>query len=66
MNDSTEDLWDVQRAAQFLGMTIEGVYRAAERGQIPSIKVLRLRRFVPATLRAWAQARSEGPAKDAS
>ncbi len=57
-----EDLWDVKRAAQFLGLSVDGVYRAAERGDIPSVRVLNRRRFVPAQLRAWA-ARGDGPSR---
>jgi excisionase family DNA binding protein len=55
-----EDLWDVKRAAQFLGLSVDGVYRAAERGEIPSVRVLNRRRFIPAKLRAWAHSLSEG------
>jgi excisionase family DNA binding protein len=53
-----EDLWDVRRAAQFLGLSVDGVYRAAERGDIPSIRVLNRRRFIPAKLKAWAHSQS--------
>jgi excisionase family DNA binding protein len=55
-----EDLWDVKRAAQFLGLSPDGVYRAAERGDIPSIRVLNRRRFIPANLKAWAHSQSQG------
>ena len=55
-----EDLWDVKRAAQFLGLSVDGVYRAAERGDIPSVRVLNRRRFIPASLKAWAHSQSSG------
>jgi hypothetical protein len=57
-----EDLWDVKRTAQFLGLSIDGVYRAAERGDIPSVRVLNRRKFVPTELRSWALTRRDGPA----
>jgi hypothetical protein len=57
-----DDLWDVKRTAQFLGLSIDGVYRAAERGDIPSVRVLNRRKFVPAELRSWALTRRDGPA----
>ncbi len=57
-----EDLWDVKRAAKFLGLSADGVYRAAERGDIPSVRVLNRRRFVPEQLRAWA-ARGDTPSR---
>lgn len=59
---AAEDLWDVKRAAQFLGLSVDGVYRAAERGDIPSVRVLNRRRFVPAKLREWA-ARGDAPSR---
>jgi hypothetical protein len=49
-----EDLWDVKRAAQFLGLSVDGVYRAAERGDLPSVRILNRRKFIPSELRAWA------------
>lgn len=49
-----EDLWDVKRAAKFLGLSVDGVYRAAERGDIPSVRLVNRRRFVPEQLRTWA------------
>ncbi len=49
-----EALWTVKEAAAFLKLSVDGVYRAAERGDIPSVRVLNRRRFVPAKLREWA------------
>jgi len=49
-----ENLWDVARVARFLGLSVDGVYRAAERGEIPSVRILNRRRFLPEQVRAWA------------
>jgi excisionase family DNA binding protein len=52
-----EDLWVVERVARFLGMSIHWVYRAAERGEIPYLKIGSRLRFDPATVKAWARQR---------
>ena len=51
-----EDLWNVRRAAQYLGLSSYWVYRAVERGEIPYRKIASSLRFVPAELRAWVDA----------
>jgi predicted DNA-binding transcriptional regulator AlpA len=52
-----EDLWNVARAARFLGMSTHWVYRAAERGDLPYRKIGSRLRFLPGELRTWAQGR---------
>jgi predicted DNA-binding transcriptional regulator AlpA len=52
-----DDLWDVERAARFLGMSTHWVYRAAERGDLPYRKIGSRLRFLPGELRTWAQGR---------
>ncbi len=54
-----EDLWDVARAAQFLGMSVSWTYRAAETGVLPYRRIGSRLRFVPAELRSWVQAQAE-------
>lgn len=53
-----DDLWDVERAAQYLGMSRHYVYRAAERGELPYRRIGSRLRFVPAELRDWANRQS--------
>ena len=48
-----ESLWTVSDAANFLRMSRDWVYRAAERGDLPYRKVGANLRFVPSELRAW-------------
>jgi len=49
-------LWTVRQAAAFLGRSEAGVYKAAERGELPRAKGLGWGlRFVPAELHAFAR-----------
>ncbi len=57
----SEDLWDVARAAQFLGMSTHWVYRAAERGDLPYRKIGARLRFVSTELKVWADQQRGGP-----
>jgi excisionase family DNA binding protein len=54
-----EDLWDVARAAQFLGMSVSWTYRAAESGVLPYRRIGSRLRFVPSELRAWVSTRAD-------
>ncbi len=51
-----EDLWDVARAARFLGVSRSWLYHRTEAGELPYRKIGALLRFVPAELRAWVDA----------
>ncbi len=55
-----DDLWDVGRAARFLGLSRSWVYRTAEAGLLPYRRIASRLRFVPAELRAWAHAQTGG------
>jgi excisionase family DNA binding protein len=47
---ATDEVGDVHDAARWLGMSVPTLERAVRRGEIPSIKVGRLRRFRRADL----------------
>jgi len=53
-----EDLWDVARAARFLGMSVSWTYRAAENGVLPYRRIGSGLRFVPTERRAWVNAQA--------
>lgn len=58
--DRDEHLWDVLRTAEFLSMSKHWVYRAVAAGIIPYRKIGAAIRFVPAEIKAWADARRAG------
>ena len=49
-----EDLWTVERVAQFLGLSKDTVYRLAEKGKIPYRRICARLRFIPSEVREWA------------
>ncbi|RJS19543.1 transcriptional regulator [Corallococcus sp. H22C18031201] len=51
-----EDGWGVERAAQYLGISVKTMYRLAADRKVPSYKVGGALRFDPAVLRAWRAA----------
>jgi len=59
-DESDDDLWDVDRAARYLGMSRHYVYRASERGDLPYRKIGSRLRFVPAELKNWAHKQGGG------
>jgi len=52
-------LWDVRDVAQYLKASVSWVYKAAERCELPCIRVGGLLRFDPAAVRAFALGTSE-------
>lgn len=57
MTTSDDDrLWTVNETAKFLHVSPSWVYRAVERGEIPSFKLGGLVRFRPQTIREYAEA----------
>ncbi|OLD47072.1 MAG: hypothetical protein AUI48_05410 [Chloroflexi bacterium 13_1_40CM_2_68_14] len=52
-------LWDVRDVAGYLKASVSWVYKAAERGELPCIRVGGLLRFDPRAVRAWAAGPSE-------
>lgn len=51
--DLSTPLWDTRQVAARLNVPKSWVYSAAERGEIPSRKVGKYRRFVAAEIEAW-------------
>lgn len=51
--EDVDDLWDVRRAARFLGKSSSWVYRESEARRLPHRKIGRTLRYIPAELRAW-------------
>jgi excisionase family DNA binding protein len=51
---SQEALWDVRDVARFLKASVSWVYKAAERGDLPSTRIGGLLRFDPGAVRAVA------------
>jgi len=52
-------LWDVRDVARYLKASVSWVYKAAERGELPSLRVGGLLRFDPGAVRAFARGTSE-------
>ena len=52
-----EELWKAQEVAEVLKCSPRTVLAMAERGELPSVKISRLRRFRPADIEAWVQDR---------
>jgi excisionase family DNA binding protein len=63
MSDDDETLWKVQDVAKYLQVSTSLVYKKAEAGTIPTLRIGAALRFDPATVRAWAKsnAREVGP-----
>ncbi len=53
-------LWTVRDVAAYLGLKEKTVYAKAGRGEIPSVLVGRLRRFIRGDILAWVVQRKEG------
>src|SRR2546425_2808694 len=54
-----QTLWDVRDVARYLKASVSWVYKAAERGELPCIRVGGLLRFDPRAVRAFAAGPSE-------
>ncbi|HEY3451681.1 MAG TPA: helix-turn-helix domain-containing protein [Myxococcales bacterium] len=52
-----ENLWTVARVAKFLDLSTCWVYRAAERDELPVLRIGAALRFDPAEIRAWLKGR---------
>jgi len=48
-----EELWDIARVAEYLGVTQRTVYNKVRAGDLPAVKVGRLWRVRPSDLQAW-------------
>jgi len=54
-------LWTAREVAAFMKASPSWVYLHAEAGTLPSVKVLGLRRFIPAQIKAFAAGQSVPP-----
>jgi excisionase family DNA binding protein len=60
-DQSTDDvLWDVKDVARYLKASNSWVYKAAERGELPTIRIGAMLRFDPAAIRVWLEAKKRG------
>jgi excisionase family DNA binding protein len=48
-----DELWDVAKLAQYLGMKKSSLYALVERKEIPHYRIGRLARFKPAEIDEW-------------
>ena len=48
-----EELWDIKRVSQYLGIKRSTLYAMIERREIPHYRIGRLARFRPAEIDAW-------------
>src|SRR3954471_11244049 len=48
-----DTLWDVDAVARYLSASKSWVYKAAERGELPCIRIGAMLRFAPNAVRAW-------------
>ncbi len=55
-----QTLWDVRDVAQYLKASISWVYKAAERGELPCMRIGGLLRFDARAVRAFALGRARG------
>ena len=53
-----QTLWNVRDVAQYLKASVSWVYKAAERGELPCVRIGSALRFDAHALRKWVQARS--------
>ncbi len=52
-----EMLWTAREVASYLRASVSWVYKAAERGELPCIRLGAMLRFDPSVIRAWLTAR---------
>ena len=55
-----DTLWDVDAVARYLNASKSWVYKAAERGELPCIRIGAMLRFAPNSVRAWLKQRAGG------
>jgi excisionase family DNA binding protein len=53
-----EPLWDVKVTARFLRTSKSWTYKAAERGDLPAVRLGGMLRFQPAAVRAYVSERA--------
>ena len=57
-----EMLWTAREVATYLRASLSWVYKAAERGELPCIRLGAMLRFDPSAIRAWLDARAAASA----
>ncbi len=58
-----EELWDIKRVSQYLGIKRSTLYAMIERREIPHYRIGRLARFRPAEIDAWLLTKKRGTEK---
>ena len=58
-----ENLWRVADVAAYLGCSTKLVYRKAEEGLLPCLRVGALLRFEPEAVRRWVRGEHSSPAR---
>ena len=56
----TGALWTVDQVAEFLSMSKSWVYKAAEQGSLPCVRIGASLRFFPAEIEKWLHAQRTG------
>ena len=56
-------LLDAGGAATYLNLSVSWVYKAAERGELPCLRIGTALRFDPEALRSWVRSRSTSPTR---
>ncbi len=59
-----DELWDISRVAEYLGVTERTVYNRVRSGELPAVKVGRLWRVRSAALEGWLSASGTGARAD--
>lgn len=54
MEERNEGLWTAKETAAFLKVSVSWIYLHAAAGTLPSVRIVGLRRFIPAQVRAFA------------
>ena len=55
-----EPLWDASRTAQQLSMSVSWVYKRAERGELPCVRIGAALRFQPEAIRRYVERLGRG------
>lgn len=58
----SDALWTPQDTARYLRASVSWVYHAAQRGDLPCLRISRMLRFDPAAIRTFALAKASRPA----
>ena len=59
-----DELWDIGRLSQYLGIKKSTLYAMIERKEIPYYRIGKLARFRPAEIDEWLLTKKQGEQKD--